>query len=120
MDVPQVPPQEDGESALAAFLPVEAQAREHVARAQTAAQAALDAAKAEAKRIRDEGEAALQETLLDAEREALRDAEDKARDRVSEARRRLHAWVDAGEQQALAAVAEAVRRICGEPVEDAD
>jgi len=124
MDVPHLPPAvaEElmsrgviaGKSALPAFLAVEAWARERTAAAETEAAARLQEAQGEAERVRSEGERALREAVLEGEREALRDVETRSRDRVSQARRALEAWIQAGEQTAQESVPDALALLCGD------
>jgi hypothetical protein len=113
MDVPRLPPVVAGRSALPAFLEVEAWARRRVAVAHEAADALLREARAEAERVRSAGEAAVREAVVQGERDALRDVESRARDRVSAARRGVAAWVEAAEEASVRAVDEALDRICG-------
>ncbi len=113
MDPPSLPPVTAGRSALPAFLPLETWARKRTAAARQAAEDRLVSAQAEGERIRSEGEAALRDAVLTGEREALREVDDRARDRTSEARRAVNAWIEAAEQDVAALLDDAVDRICG-------
>jgi vacuolar-type H+-ATPase subunit H len=115
MDAPRLPPVVAGRSALPAFLEVEAWARERTARARSEAADRLEAARADAERVRREGEAALQEVVLEGEHEALRDVQGRARDRVSEARKQVRAWIDEAERAAQEALGAALDVLCAPP-----
>jgi hypothetical protein len=114
VDVPPLPPVPAGRSALPAFLPVEAWARERTAAARAAATGRIADAVAEAERITREGETALKEAVTAGEAEAVRDVEDRARDRISAARRALNDWVDRSEQAVGKILDDAVDRLCGD------
>ncbi|MDA1196298.1 MAG: hypothetical protein O2894_14105 [Planctomycetota bacterium] len=115
MDAPRLPPAVAGRSALPAFLPVEAWARERTASARESAAAQLAAARAEAELVRTDGEAALRQAVLDGEHEALRDVESSTRDRVSRARAEVNTWINRAEESARAAIAAAVDLLCAPP-----
>src|SRR5262245_48825741 len=113
MDLPPLPPVPPGRTALPAFLALEAWVAKERGGARARAEADLEAARAEARRIEGDGAARLENVVLQAEREAARTAEDAARDRVSAARVALHRWVDAAEAGLPPLVEEAVRRLTG-------
>lgn len=113
MDPPPLPPVVAGRSALPAFLAVEAWAGEQTAASRAVAKRTLEDARAEAERIREEGETSLREAVLEGEREALREVESTARDRTSAMRHAVDAWVESGEAQAEGLLAEALTIICG-------
>ena len=113
MDAPALPPVIAGRSALPAFLTIEAWARERAAAARQEAETSLTEGQAKAAAVQRAGEAALREAVLEGEREALREVESRARDRISEARRAMEAWIQASEQASESAVARAVDLICG-------
>jgi len=115
MDAPRLPPVVAGRSALPAFLAVEAWARERSAGAEARAAAHLAASEAEAKRLHEEGERALEQAVLDGEHEALRDVETRQRDRVSTARRAVEAWIQAAETASERAVSDALALLTGRP-----
>ena len=105
MDAPALPPVIAGRSALPAFLAVEAWARERAATAREEAEKQLADGQAKAAAVKSDGERSLREAVLEGEREALRDVESQARDRISEARRALEAWIQASEEASESAVA---------------
>ena len=113
MDAPALPPVIAGRSALPAFLAIEAWARERAADARAEAGTRLEESQAAAERVRTEGEQTLREAVLQGEREALREVESRARDRISAARRSTEAWIQASETASEQAVARAVDLICG-------
>ena len=115
MDAPRLPPVVAGRSALPAFLAVEAWAREKTAGALAAADEQRAAAEAEAARIRSEGEEALKQAVLDGEHEALRDVETRQRDKVSQARRAVEAWIQAAEEASSRAVTAALDLVMNPP-----
>ncbi len=112
MDAPRLPPVVAGRSALPAFLAVEAWAREKSAGAREAAEATRADAEADAARIRREGDEALKQAVVDGEREALRDVESQQRDKVSEARRAVEAWIGTAEEAAERAIPGALDLLC--------
>ena len=73
----------------------------------------LEEGQAAAERTRTDGEQALREAVLQGERDALREVESRARDRISAARRSTEAWIQAGETASEEAVSRAVDLICG-------
>jgi vacuolar-type H+-ATPase subunit H len=77
------------------------------------AEAGLAEARAEAERLRQAGEERLRQVVVEAEREAVRTAEDAARDRVSAARVVVHRWIDAAERDLEPVVEEALTRLTG-------
>lgn len=97
-----------GRSALAAFLPVERWLAERSAARQAEAGGLEQEIRAEARRIREEGEARLKEVVKQAEQDALRSAQARAHDRESAARREVEAWVASCDEMLEALVAEAV------------
>ncbi len=103
-----------GKSALPAFLVIEAWARQTTAAAETAAAERLEEAQAKAEQVKVEGEQALRQAVLDAEKEALRGVETNARNRVSDARIALNRWIDAAEESVDAVLDEAVAKIVGD------
>ena len=111
MDVPPLLPVPPGASALPAFVGIEAWVRKERGQALAAAQLALRHARDEAERIEAEGLARLENVVVQAEKEAQRNAEDVARDRVSAARTALSRWVDAVERDVAPLVEEAVQRL---------
>lgn len=108
VDLPALPAVVAGRSALPAFLAIEAHIQERLQGADAAAVRRVQEAEEEAASIRTRGETALREAVLAGEREAMREVEDRARDRVSTARRSVQRWVDEAEHAALEAVEEAV------------
>lgn len=114
MDEPRLPPAVAGRSALPTFLAVEAWAREKTAAARTEAEVLRSEAAAEAARIKAEGEAALQEAVLEGEREALRDVESRTRDAISAARVEVESWINRAEESAREALDDALALLCGE------
>ena len=113
--LPSVAP---GRSALPAFLALEARLRERAADEEVRAASVIEEAEGEAARLRAQGEERLQQVVLDAERQATREAEAKARDRISEVRVRTQRWIEAAERAAQSAVDDAVRRLIhGDPDE---
>jgi hypothetical protein len=113
MEGPSLGSLSPGRSALPALRPVEDWIRAEAAEAAARAEATLAAARAEAERIRREGEERLKGAVLEGQREALRTVADRARDRVSEARRDVAAWVEASERHVIALVAAGVARVVG-------
>ena len=113
MDQPTLPPVVAGRSALPAFLAIEAWARAQTAAAEAAAEDLLGDARAEAERVRREGEQALREAVVAAERDALRAVESRARDRVSASRHAVTRWIESAEEEATRQLDEALARICG-------
>jgi len=113
MDVPELPPVMAGRSALAAFLPLEAWARGQAAAARAQAKARVTQARAEAEAIRSGGEKELQEAALQGEREAVGEVKDRARERISAARRAVDAWINESEGTIEEALARALELICG-------
>ncbi len=114
MTRPNLPPVTPGRSALPAFLAVEAWARERLQGAQGDAQARLAAARAEAKRIREEGEQKLRDIVIEGEREALRQVEAAGVDAVSEARLAVRRWIDDAESRMDELLVAAMALLCGE------
>ncbi|MHC5010874.1 MAG: V-type ATPase subunit subunit G family protein [Planctomycetota bacterium] len=114
MDPLELPSVEPGRSALPAFLRAEAPLQERFAAAREAARRRVDEAEADAARIRREGEARLRQILLDAQEAARREAEDRARDRVSSARIKTQHWVDQAEAALQDALDDALN-LCCEP-----
>ena len=113
VDLPSLPPVPPGRSALPAFLGLESWVAEERGGVRTEALRALEQARAEAERLRAAGEGRLEALVLEAEQEAVRTAEDGARDRVSAARTTVSRWVDAAENGIGPVVEEAVQRLVG-------
>jgi hypothetical protein len=109
MDAPPIPQTRPGQPALPAFQALEAYLAERHAAAREASARRVQEAEAEATRIRREGEERLARLVMDAEGQALREAEDRARDRVSAVRKAIEHWVDGTEAGAGALVEEALR-----------
>ncbi len=103
--LPSVAP---GRSALPAFLALEARLRERAASEEARAAQVVEDAEAEAARIRLKGEERLQQVVLEAEAQAKREAEAKARDRISDVRVKTQRWIEAAERAAQAAIDQAV------------
>ncbi len=116
MDEPRLPPVVAGRSALPAFIAVEAWAREKTAAGHLAAEAQLAQGNADAARIRAEGEEALKQAVIDGEHEALRDVATRQRDKVSDARIAVEAWIGAAEEAAARALDDAVNLLIASPV----
>lgn len=113
MDVPPLAPATPGRSALPVFGALEAWVLEQRSAALKRADTELADARGEAERVRAGGEARLQAVVVEAEREAVRTAEDVARDRVSAARVAISRWIDAAERDLGPIVEEAVTRLTG-------
>ena len=113
MDRPSIPTTPPGRSALPSFRAWEADLARHLEEALKAAEARVKGAQEEAARIRAEGGEHLKQWVLDAQEQALREAEDKARDRVSTVRARTQRWVEEAEEAARGAVDDALDLCCG-------
>jgi hypothetical protein len=113
MDEPRLPPVVAGRSALPAFLTIEDWATAKTAAARAAAEAEVAAADVEAARIRSEGEDALKQAVLAGEHDALRDVETQQRDKVSDARRAVEAWIRHAEEASTRAVTDALDLLMG-------
>lgn len=114
MDLPPPPQVPSGRPALPAFLPLERALRDALEAESTRAEEERARAGEEAERIRREGRQRLERVLLDAQEEALREAERRARERVNAVRSRGQRWVDEAEQAARSALDEALDLCCGE------
>ena len=112
---PALPPLQPGRSALLAFLDVERGLREETAREEARAAQVLEAAEAEATRLKEACEQGLKQRVLDAERQSLRAVEARTRDRVSEARAGVQRWIDEAEGRAADAVVEALELLTRDP-----
>jgi hypothetical protein len=108
VDRPPLPTAPAGRSALPAFVALEAWADERLAEARADAAEHVAQARAQAERLRTDGEAKLRETVVRAEREARRTSEDHARDLLSAERIRAARWAEAAEAEAEARVEEAL------------
>lgn len=114
MDPVPLAPVVPGRSALPAFLPLEAALAEQRDASRRGAEARLLAAREEAARIRQDGEARLKDVLVEAQARAWKEAEARARDRVSGVRARTERWVDQAEEAAGQALADALGLCCRE------
>lgn len=116
---PALPPVVPGRSALPAFLAVEAEMRVRLAAAREAAEARLEAAKEKAAEVERMGKDELRQAVVDAEQDAIRDVEQRAIDRVSEARRLVEDWVRRCEASIDDIVAEALAQLTRAPAREA-
>lgn len=114
VDRPLLPPLTPGQSALPAFLAIEAWADERLSAERADAARRLDDARQQAERIRVETEARLRQAVLDGEREASRTAADRARDRLSAARQGVQRWIERAEQETEGLTREALSRLVQE------
>jgi vacuolar-type H+-ATPase subunit H len=113
VDAPPLGPVTPGRPALAAFGPVEAWIRDRLAEARAEGERRVAEARVEAERIRREGEARLRDLVREGQDAALREAEDRARDRVSRARVEVNRWIERVEATFPASVETALDRIAG-------
>lgn len=111
MDRPTLPPVAPGRSALLALLQVERALGDQLRRAEANASQDVEKAEQEAAGLRDQARRRLQQIVLEAERQAVRDVEARARDRVSESRVAIQRWIDATEGQADDLIRAAVLRL---------
>lgn len=107
-------PASPGRSALPSFLAWEETLRAHLSDAASAAKARVTEADEQAGRIRREGEERLKRLVLDAEEQALREAERAARDRISGVRVQTQRWVEQAEEAARQTLDDALDLLCGE------
>ena len=114
MDLPALPSVPPGRSALPALLVVERALEAQIAAEAEKASEEARPAGDEAARIRREGQARLEQVLVDAQEAAIREAETRARERVNEARSKVTSWVDEAERAADAALDEALDVLCEE------
>jgi vacuolar-type H+-ATPase subunit H len=111
---PSLPPASPGRSALTSFLAWEEALRASVDDAAAAAKARVGEADGEAERIRREGEERLKRLVLEAQEQAMREAERQARDRISDVRVRTQRWVEQAEEAARDTLDDALDLLCGE------
>lgn len=102
------------------MLQVERALGDELRRAEARLEHDLEKAESDARRTREEGEQRLKQVVLDAERQAVRDVEAKARDRVSETRVRIQRWIDATEREAETALQRAMELLTQDGDEGAD
>lgn len=115
---PALPPVVPGRSALPAFLAVEAAMRERLDASRAEAEARLTAAHEKAAEIERLGREQLRETVIEGEAEAVRDVEQRAVDRVSEARRLVDAWIRQCEERMPDIVATALAELTRAPAHE--
>lgn len=113
MDLPPLPPVVEGRSALAAFVPLTAWVAQAAGGEAQAAEAALARAREEAAARLAGAQDRLEQTVLAAQAEAEREAEDRARDMVSAARLAVERWIRSVEPAMAPVVDEALLRLTG-------
>jgi vacuolar-type H+-ATPase subunit H len=97
VDRPELPPPVPGRPALPVFVGFEDALEGLLESARREARERVERAEREAERVRREGEERLRQVLLDAQEEARRTAEDRARDSVSRARVAVQRWIERAE-----------------------
>jgi len=102
-----------GRPALLAFLEVERELRDEVAREEARAARRIEEAEVEASKLKEECERGLKQRVVDAERRRVREVEARARDRVSAARARVQRWIDDAEQKAAEVLPRALDLLTG-------
>lgn len=113
---PALPPDR---SALPALLEVEAWIAEHLAEERGRIDGLRAEGAAELAAMKAEAEGALEAVVVEARQSAVRVEENRARDRVSEARRAVDAWIEAQEAKLDPEVARALARLIAPPVGEA-
>jgi V/A-type H+-transporting ATPase subunit G/H len=114
-NVPPLLPIRPGRSALPAFRPVEEALARAVEDARQEGEARVAEARSEAERVRRQGEERLKEAVHEGQQEALREVEDRSRDRVGDARREVSRLVDEAEGRIQPLVEQAVRLLIAPP-----
>jgi vacuolar-type H+-ATPase subunit H len=112
VDRPLIPAAPPGQSALPLFRSWEAELSRRIEEAGESAKRRIEDSRAQAARIRSEGEERLKHWVLEAQDQALREAEDRARDRISDVRARTQRWVETAEEAARSAVDDALDLCC--------